>query len=101
MRSRILIALVLAAAAAAAGWAFVLRADGGGSGALAWKVQSSPFALEVTEGGKALVADATGPAGPGSRLSYTLADGSQHSVTSLLGSRKVANGTQYRVATDE
>lgn len=101
MRIRVIIALVLVAAAAIAGWAFVLRADGSGDGKLAWKVRSSPFALTIARGGKTLVADATGPAGPGSRLSYTLDDGSQHTVTSLLGSRAVPNGTQYRLATDE
>jgi len=101
VRIRVTVVLVLVAAAAIAGWAFVLRADRSGDGALGWKVQSSPFALTVSARGKTLVADATGPAGPGSRLSYTLDDGSQHTVTSLLGSQKVANGTRYRVATDE
>ncbi|HEX7527002.1 MAG TPA: hypothetical protein VF327_11880, partial [Gaiellaceae bacterium] len=89
MRTRVIIALVAVVAAAIAGWAFVLRSDGGGGGNLGWKVQSSPFALTVTRGGKTLVADATGPAGPGSRLSYTLDDGSQHTVTALLDSRAV------------
>jgi alpha-D-xyloside xylohydrolase len=73
----------------------------GGNGGLAWKVAKAPFALEITHGGKLLLSDATGPAGPGSRLSYTLADGSQHTLTSLIGSHAVRNGTQYRVRTDE
>lgn len=79
----------------------MLRADGGGDGRLGWKVARSPFAVQVLEGGKPLVADAPGPAGPGSRLSYTLADGSQHTLTSLVSSRPVARGTEYRVRTDE
>ena len=93
--------VLLAAAAAIAGWVFVLRADGSGSGALTWKVQQAPFAIDVLKRGKALVSDATGPAGPGSRLSYTLTSGAQHTLTSLTGSSPVANGTRYRVATDE
>jgi alpha-D-xyloside xylohydrolase len=101
VRIRVIIVLILVATAAVGGWAFVLRANGSGDGALGWKVQSSPFAVNVTQGGKTLVGDATGPPGPGSRLSYTLDNGTQHSVTKLLGSRKVANGTRYRVATDE
>jgi alpha-D-xyloside xylohydrolase len=68
---------------------------------LAWTVQSDPFAIEVLRGGKPLVTDATGPPGPGSRLSYQLDDGSYHTVTSLTGTRTVANGTQYTLGTDE
>jgi len=94
-------AALLLAAAAVAGSASVLSADGSGDNRIAWAVHSSPFAIDVLKGGKPLVADATGRAGPGSRLSYTLGNGSRHTVTSLLGSRKVVNGTRYRVATDE
>lgn len=72
-----------------------------GGGSLGWKVAKAPFALEVTRGGKRLLTDATGPAGPGSRLSYTLEDGSQHTLTSLIGSHPVQGGMQYRVGTDE
>ena len=82
-----------------------LSACGSGSGSdgrLGWKVAAkAPFTLEFTRGGTRLLTDATGPAGPGSRLSYTLADGSQHTLTSLIGARAVRNGTQYRVRTDE
>jgi alpha-D-xyloside xylohydrolase len=89
-------------ACAVAAWALVLR-DGSNSngGAVTWKVDQAPFALHVLKGGHEVLADATGPPGPGSRLSYTLTDGSNHTLTSLIGSRPVAGGTEYRVRTDE
>jgi alpha-D-xyloside xylohydrolase len=76
-------------------------ASSAGSGRLGWQVAKAPFALEITRGGKRLLTDATGPAGPGSRLSYTLENGSQHTLTSLIGSHPVQGGTLYRVRTDE
>jgi alpha-D-xyloside xylohydrolase len=84
----------------------LLASCGGGSrsadsGRLGWKVAKAPFALEITRGGKRLLTDATGRAGPGSRLSYSLGNGSQHTLTSLIDSRPVQDGTQYRVRTDE
>ena len=94
-------AAVLLAAAAVAGLGSVLGADGATGSRISWSAQSSPFALTVLNGRTSLFADATGPAGPGSRLSYALADGSQHTLTSLLDSRQVVNGTVYRVATNE
>ncbi|HEV8461751.1 MAG TPA: TIM-barrel domain-containing protein [Gaiellaceae bacterium] len=95
MRARLVIALFVVVAVAGCGHGNV------GGGKVTWKVQSSPFALEIQRGGKTLVSDATGAAGPGSRLSYTLADGSQHTVTSLVSSKPVAGGTEYSVKTDE
>ena len=93
-------ALVLLACAAG-GWALVARDGSGTNAEVTWKVDQAPFALHVLEGGHELLADATGAAGPGSRLSYTLTDGSNHTVTSLIGSQPVAGGTEYRVRTDE
>lgn len=40
-------------------------------------------------------------AGPNARLGYRLTDGSPHAVTSLLDSKQIPDGTEYRVATDE
>jgi len=94
-------AALLLLACAVGGWALVARDGSGSGGAVAWKVDQAPFALHVLKGGHELVGDATGAAGPGSRLSYTLTDGSNHTLTSLIGSQPVANGTEYRVRTDE
>jgi hypothetical protein len=91
----------LLVAAVVAGSASVPETDVTHESRLPWAVQSSPFAIDLLKHGKSLVLDATGPAGPGSRLSYTLDNGSQHKFTSLLGSRKVAKGVRYRLATDE
>jgi alpha-glucosidase (family GH31 glycosyl hydrolase) len=94
-------AALLAVACAAGGWVLAARTGGGSDSRITWKADKAPFALHVLKGGHELVGDATGAAGPGTRLSYTLADGSNHTVTSLLGSRPVVGGTEYRVATDE
>ncbi len=75
--------------------------SGAKSSQIVWKVDKAPFALHILQGGREVLRDATGPAGPATRLSYSLADGSQHSVTSLISSRPVARGTEYTVATDE
>jgi alpha-D-xyloside xylohydrolase len=39
--------------------------------------------------------------GPGGRLGYRLADGSFHTLTSLIAARALPDGTRYRVSTDE
>jgi alpha-D-xyloside xylohydrolase len=88
-------------ACAGSGWVLTHRSSDAGIGRVTWSADSSPFVLHVREGGHEVLADATGAAGPGTRLSYTLDDGSQHMVTSLIGSRPVASGTDYRVHTDE
>lgn len=100
-RGRVLTGVALLAAACAAGGWLLIEGGNGTGGRVTWNVDKAPFALHVLKGGKELVRDATGAAGPGTRLSYTLADGSNHTVTSLLGSRPVPGGTRYRVATDE
>jgi alpha-D-xyloside xylohydrolase len=87
-------------ACAVGGWALVAR-TGGSSAQVTWRVDQSPFALHVLRGGHELLADATGAAGPGSRLSYSLADGSNHMVTSLIASRAVTRGAEYDLRTDE
>jgi alpha-D-xyloside xylohydrolase len=91
---------LLVVACAAGGWALVAR-TGSDNGSVSWKVDNAPFALHVLEGGHELLADAPGAAGPGSRLSYSLANGSNHTVTSLTGSHAVAGGTEYDLRTDE
>jgi alpha-glucosidase (family GH31 glycosyl hydrolase) len=90
-------------ACVAVGWALLARhgSGNGNDGRVTWKVDQAPFALHVLKGGHELLADATGAAGPGSRLSYMLTDGSNHTLTSLIGSQPVAGGTEYRVRTDE
>jgi alpha-D-xyloside xylohydrolase len=101
-RASLAILAVLVLVAVAALLLALLGGNGGKSGGrVTWKVASSPFALEVLRGGTQLLSDATGPAGPGSRLSYTLEDGSQHTLTSLIDAHPVAGGTAYRVKTDE
>ncbi|HEY8645568.1 MAG TPA: glycoside hydrolase family 31 protein, partial [Gaiellaceae bacterium] len=94
-------ALLVLAGGGAGGWVLVAHTGGGSDGRVTWKVDKAPFALHVLKGGHELLADATGAAGPGTRLSYTLTDGSNHTVTSLIGSRAVAGGTEYSVHTDE
>ena len=94
-------AAVVLLACAAGGWALVATTGSGNDGRVTWKVDKAPFALHVLKGGHELVGDATGAAGPGSRLSYTLTDGSNHTVTSLISSRPVAGGTEYTLRTDE
>src|SRR5665213_3703074 len=94
-------AAVVLLACAAGGWALVASTGSGNDGRVTWKVDKAPFALHVLKGGHELVGDATGAAGPGSRLSYTLTDGSNHTVTSLISSRAVAGGTEYTLRTDE
>jgi alpha-D-xyloside xylohydrolase len=87
---------------AAAGGGWVLSHRGNTDDArVSWKVDKAPFALHLLKGGQELLADATGAPGPGSRLSYTLTDGSNHTVTSLVGSRAIAGGTEYTLRTDE
>jgi alpha-D-xyloside xylohydrolase len=93
--------VVLLLAVTALGSASAPRGAERHSAGVTWSVQSNPFAIEVLHGGKPLVTDAAGPAGPGSRLSYQLSDGSLHTVTSLVGAQAVPNGTQYRLDTDE
>jgi alpha-D-xyloside xylohydrolase len=95
-------ALVLLVCAAGV-WALVSRTGGTGTanGPVTWKVDKAPFALHVLQGGHELLGDVTGAAGPGSRLSYSLTDGSNHDVTSLIGSRPVTRGVEYRLHTDE
>ncbi|HEX4679043.1 MAG TPA: hypothetical protein VH210_07550 [Gaiellaceae bacterium] len=41
--------------------------------------------MHVLKGGHEILADATGAAGPGTRLSYTLTNGSNHTVTESGG----------------
>jgi alpha-D-xyloside xylohydrolase len=94
-------ASLLLVACAAGGWALVARTGADDTTLTSWKIDKAPFALHVLKGGKDVVEDATGAPGPGTRLSYTLTDGSQHTVTSLIDSRPVAGGTEYSVATDE
>jgi alpha-D-xyloside xylohydrolase len=94
-------AAVLLVAGAAGAWALLAGSGGSHDQRVTWRVDKAPFALHVLKGGHELLADATGAPGPGSRLSYTLTDGSNHTVTSLVGSRPVAGGTEYTVRTDE
>ena len=68
---------------------------------LAWKADGNPFRLQFSAGGKVLTAQATGEAGPDTRLSYTLANGRTHTVTKLLSTSSKARATTYTVATDE
>jgi alpha-D-xyloside xylohydrolase len=93
-------AVLVLLAAAVGGWALSHRGSTDNA-RVTWKVDKAPFALHVLKGGHELLADATGAAGPGSRLSYTLTDGSNHTVTSLIESRTVAGGTEYSLRTDE
>jgi alpha-D-xyloside xylohydrolase len=66
-----------------------------------WNVVGAPFALNVLGHGTVLVTDALGPAGPGTRFSYQLSDGSRHTLTTVDSTKNVKNGVQYHVATDE
>jgi alpha-glucosidase (family GH31 glycosyl hydrolase) len=64
---------------------------------LSWRVDDSPFRLTYQRGGHTLVAQVPDAA----RMSYTLADGSRHSLTRLLHAKRTRDGARYRVATDE
>ncbi|HEV7639328.1 MAG TPA: TIM-barrel domain-containing protein, partial [Gaiellaceae bacterium] len=94
-------AVLLSVAGAIGAWALVAGSGASHDERVTWQVDKAPFALHVLKGGHEVIGDATGAAGPGTRLSYTLTDGSNHTVTSLLDTRPVAGGTEYRVATDE
>ncbi len=92
--------------AAAAGAALLLGASGATSTAdaaqvITWQAAPSPFRLTFLLGGGTSVAEAETSGGPGGRLSYRLQDGSFHALADLLGTTPVAQGTSYRVATDE
>ncbi|MFC5103609.1 hypothetical protein [Kibdelosporangium philippinense] len=58
---------------------------------LHWKVDHSPFRLQFFDKGRPLIGQAAG------RMSYTLADGSTHSLTNIVRTE----GSTYVVATDE
>lgn len=67
-----------------------------------WEVAASPFQLTfLSPGGTPLTRQAPGAGGPGTRMSYRLADGSMHSLTDLTGSSTDGTGVRYTVATDE
>jgi alpha-glucosidase (family GH31 glycosyl hydrolase) len=69
---------------------------------LRWTAEVAPFRLIFTDGHRPLVAQAPGgPAGPGGRMAYALADGSTHRLTDLINRREDRGGTTYTVATDE
>jgi alpha-D-xyloside xylohydrolase len=72
-----------------------------GNSVVAWQAQASPFQLSFYQGDRQLTNQSIGSAGPGSRLSYRLNDGTSHSLTNLIGTETIANGTAYSVATDE
>ena len=95
-------ALVLAAALAAVlvAGAAVRLAHGDGAHA-PWTERDSPFTLQFFRGDTLVGAVESGTAGPGGGFSYTLENGSQHSLTRVTSKTALANGTRYRVATDE
>ena len=93
-------AVATAACLLLAGGAGAAPAPASGS-TITWRVAASPFRLTFLVGGSVRVAEATTSGGPGGRLSYRLQDGSFHGLGTLLGTRSVAHGSSYRVATDE
>ncbi|MFA5890496.1 MAG: glycoside hydrolase family 31 protein [Actinomycetota bacterium] len=67
-----------------------------------WEFTASPFRLTyLAPGGDPVTAQAPGDAGPGTRMSYRLGDGSMHSLTNLVGTSSDGATTEYAVATDE
>jgi alpha-D-xyloside xylohydrolase len=66
-----------------------------------WTVEQAPFRLLFREGGRILTSQATGAPGAGTRMTYTLQDGSVHSLGALLAERPIAGGMAYEVGTDE
>lgn len=75
-----------------------LSASCGANAKPPWTASSSPFLLHFSS----VVSEVTGAQpGPGGRLGYELANGSRHTVTSLIDKHATASGTTYRVATDE
>ena len=64
---------------------------------MSWRVQASPFRLSYQDRGRDLVAQVPDAA----RMSYTLADGSSHSLTHLQRTTRTRDGARYVVATDE
>lgn len=94
-RPALLVAVVMVLAAVTA----PVAAATGGPG---WRVEPAPFRLSFQDGGKPLVAQANGDtAGPGGRMSYTLADGTSHRLTDLVRGERTRDGVRYTVATDE
>lgn len=65
-----------------------------------WHVDAAPFRLVVTRGAAGVVAEAPWSA-TSSSLTYHLADGTPHALTSLVSQSPVSGGTAYTVATDE
>lgn len=66
-----------------------------------WEAQASPFQLNFRQSDRLLTSQRIGAAGAGSRLSYRLNDGTSHSLTNLISTETIPNGTAYSVATDE
>jgi alpha-D-xyloside xylohydrolase len=69
---------------------------------LTWKVEPTPFRLTVYQGSHVLLRQHNGPAGPGTRLSYRIRQGSvMESLTNLLATAPTPQGAVYTVATTE
>ena len=93
---------VLIAAFAAATVALPLAAGPASPAGVSWTVAANPFRIDFRTAQGPLVSQATAPpAGPGSRMAYTLASGATHTLTRLLSQRPIPRGTEYTVATDE
>lgn len=97
-KSTLAVALLAVALIASSGGAAARAAD---PAPIAWSATGDPFSLSFSIAGVPVVAEASRVNGQNARLGYALANGSFHSVTYLLGSTAIADGTAYRLATDE
>lgn len=95
--------VALIAAFAAATVALPLAAGPAAPAAgISWTVALNPFRIDFRTWRGPLVSQATAPpAGPGSRMAYTLASGATHTLTKLVSQRPIPHGVEYTVATDE
>ena len=101
MRGPRVLAAAAAATALAAAVAGATPRQATTAAGVSWNVAPGPFRLSFADHGAPLAAEAETSGGPGGHLSYRLADGSFHALTTLLATSARRGVETYKVATDE